>query len=191
MYETDVERLEAQARRVRSIADDLLDTAETLSEDGHDTTSSGTVSDRQDDFVAEVEQLLADGSAILDHADSLDRRPEYDSDRTLFSIDVADGVATVTYNGDTERNVSDINLVTRVSGNSVGSFTGTLQPGDTAEVDVSGAAEGDLVEVVWVSTLIGEKHKLPKQSQSPVNRSNLPQSNLVEESRERSVSREL
>lgn len=177
MYEADVERLEAQARRVRQAAAKLLDNAETLEEDGHDTSTSNILENNQDELVENLEQLLADGAAALDNCDCVERRPTYDVGADLFSVSISEGTATVTYNGDVQRNPSDISVTVTVDGAEKNVFSGAISPGDTYDVDVSGASGS--VEVSWVGTLDQPDHPLPSQSQSPVDRSNLPEPNTT------------
>lgn len=178
MYEIDAERLAAQAQRIHRQALDLIDDAEVLDENDVDTTTATSLGEKQAKLQDEMEKAIANFSVALERSDSVTRRPEYQPSGSDFSFthDETAGEVTITYSGSVDLASEDYSVT--LADSDASAFTGTIVSGDTATVDVSGAASEDVLEVSFTAAETSGKAQLPNASRAPVSKTNLPAHSL-------------
>lgn len=191
MYETDLERLTAQAQRIYTIGTEVLEDTKILTENNADPSTAPRVGEKQSDLQDELEKAISNFAVALERSDSVSRRPEYEYGQSTFSAeyDVENSEIVFTYNGDVDLTPGDISVEVLVGGsvqNSV--INGKVRPGDSFTVDVSGESAGTEVELRWHDKAKG-KGQLPNQARAPIDRSPLPADDLVATERDFSISR--
>lgn len=184
MYETDIERLVAQAQRIQRVGNELLDKTETLEESGVDVSTNVKVSEKQQELQQQLKQAISDFNDAHSRSNMVGRSPEYDYGRGSFSFteDYKNSTVTIEYTGDVELHPSDANIVVTLAGSEITNvFNSPTQTGDTFNIDTSGVSDGDELRVEWKAKTIG-KSNLPEVASPAVDSSALPHSQLIDES---------
>lgn len=154
MHETDIARTRRRVEQVADRADELVETADTITEAGYDPATADSVVEIQRQLVADLAQALADFNELTNRAETVELgRVEYAPGAAALDIthDETAGEVTLAYQGDATVAAADVTVT--VAGSEATPFGGDVAPGDTATIDVSGLADGDRVE--W--TVVGDR----------------------------------
>jgi len=176
MYEADIERLVAQAQRIERLGMEVLDDAETLDENGADTSTATELGNKQTNLQDELEQTILDFEAALESSDGVGRGPKYEPGGNAFTItwDSSSETATIEYSGSIDLNNQNI-TVTVAGSEQSNMFSDPTSTGETETIDTSGLSSNDRISVSWVSTDYGDsKMALPNTARAPVDKANLP-----------------